>query len=162
LPTTPAAGRRQNAAVDSTAAFCVPGDVVPAGGAAADEKGMRARSVVTALVVLTAGVAASAALRRIARRRPAQDAVRTPGSAPRATRPAAPAATPPARAEAVEAGTVVGPDAVVLDFAARPTPSARAAVPARCGDSGGRTKAGAPCGARAAADGRCHHHRLAA
>ena len=60
---------------------------------------------------------------------------------------------------------------VVLPFA-RPVPAppvasapvatVPAAGPARCGDSGGRTKAGAPCGARATADGRCHHHRQAA
>ena len=53
--------------------------------------------------------------------------------------------------------------------AARPTPATTplpaapaVAAPARCGDSGGRTKAGAPCGARATAGGRCHHHPLAA
>jgi hypothetical protein len=34
--------------------------------------------------------------------------------------------------------------------------------PHRAGDDGGRTKAGAPCAARAAASGRCHHHPLAA
>jgi hypothetical protein len=32
----------------------------------------------------------------------------------------------------------------------------------RCGETGGVTKAGAPCAARATARGRCHHHRLAA
>ncbi len=46
--------------------------------------------------------------------------------------------------------------------AAPATASAQPAAPARCGDSGGRTKAGAPCGARATAGGRCHHHPLAA
>jgi hypothetical protein len=45
--------------------------------------------------------------------------------------------------------------------AAAPAP-AQPAAPARCGDNGGRTKAGAPCAARATAGGRCHHHRLAA
>ena len=56
-------------------------------------------------------------------------------------------------------------DAVVLPFP-RPVveqPAAPAvATPARCGDSGGRTKAGTPCGARAGVGGRCHHHPLAA
>ena len=30
------------------------------------------------------------------------------------------------------------------------------------GENGGRTKAGAPCAARATSGGRCHHHRIAA
>jgi len=59
-------------------------------------------------------------------------------------------------------------DAVVLPFerpAAVPVPAPvvdEPAAPARCGDNGGVTKAGAPCGARAAAGGRCRHHQLAA
>jgi len=102
---------------------------------------MRSR-VVTALVVTAAGLTVSAALRRFRGRRAATPA------APVSAAPA-PVAPPADR------------DAVILAFprpAAAPQPSA----PARCGDSGGRTKAGAPCAARAAAGGRCHHHRLAA
>jgi hypothetical protein len=127
---------------------------VPVALSAADEEGMR-RSVVTTLVALAAGLAARAVLRRFAdRRRPA--AVTRATAVARAAAPAAAPAAPipdPAR------------DAVVLPFAPRVvTASApeRPAAPARCGDSGGRTKAGAPCGARAASDGRCRHHRLAA
>jgi len=116
---------------------------------------MRARSVATVLVALTAGAAASAAFRRLGRRRrPATAAV--PASA-------APAAAP--AVEAVPVAPAVQQDAVVLDFARRSAavaPAARPAPPARCGDNGGRTKAGTPCGARAASGGRCHHHRLAA
>lgn len=110
---------------------------------------MRARSVATALVALTVGAAASVAVRRLGRRR----------------RPAlgtAPVTAPPAVA-APEPAPVDERDAVVLDFPRRPAPApARPAVPARCGDSGGRTRAGAPCAARATSNGRCHHHRLAA
>jgi hypothetical protein len=53
-------------------------------------------------------------------------------------------------------------EAVVLTFSPRPVPAPAAQQPARCGDAGGRTKAGAPCAARATAGGRCHHHRVAA
>jgi hypothetical protein len=55
--------------------------------------------------------------------------------------------------------------AVVLPFPRRPAEELAprpAAAPVRCGDTGGRTKAGAPCAARATVGGRCHHHRLAA
>ena len=100
---------------------------------------MRSR-VVTALVVTAAGLTVSAALRRFRRRR---------AVLPAAAMPAAP---------------VADRDAVILPFprpAAAPAP-AQPAAPARCGDNGGRTKAGAPCAARATAGGRCHHHRLAA
>ncbi|WP_448626216.1 hypothetical protein [Geodermatophilus sp. URMC 64] len=104
---------------------------------------MRSRRVLTALVVTAAGLTVSAALRRLRSRRAAAPVVvETPV-------PAAPAS---------------GPDAVILPFT-RPVPAPvaeRPAAPARCGDAGGRTKAGAPCGARSAAGGRCHHHRLAA
>ena len=107
---------------------------------------MRSRSVVSALLVLTAGAAASVVTRRLAgRRRPVAVAV-----------PAAPVAAAPV-APSVER------NAVVLPFTrpAAPAP-AQPATPARCGDSGGRTKAGAPCGSRGTVAGRCHHHRLAA
>jgi hypothetical protein len=125
--------------------------------AAADEEGMRRRSVATTLVALTAGLAARAVLRRLADRR-------RPASVTRATAVAPATATAPA---AAPVAPIPDParDAVVLPFAPRvitaPAPE-RPAAPARCGDSGGRTKAGAPCGARATSGGRCRHHRLAA
>jgi hypothetical protein len=102
---------------------------------------MRSR-VVTALVVTAAGLTVSAALRRLRGRR--------------ATAPAAPVAATPA-----PVAPVADRDAVILPFP-RPAAAPQPAAPARCGDSGGRTKAGAPCAARATAGGRCHHHRLAA
>jgi hypothetical protein len=103
---------------------------------------MRASHVATALAAFVAGSTTATVLHRRAARP-------TPAATPR---PAAP---------------VEGQDAVVLPFS-RPTVVAPVvaapvvAAPARCGDSGGRTKAGAPCGARATAGGRCHHHPLAA
>ncbi|WP_448611708.1 hypothetical protein [Geodermatophilus sp. URMC 60] len=104
---------------------------------------MRASHVATALAAFLAGSTAATVLHRRA-------AHTAPATAPAALPPAAP----------VEAR-----DAVVLPFP-RPAieqPAAPAvAAPARCGDSGGRTKAGAPCGARATVGGRCHHHPLAA
>jgi hypothetical protein len=111
---------------------------------------MRPSSVVTALAAFTAGVTASAALRRLAARR----------------LPAPAAAAPLSSLDVTSPGVVAVPDrdAVVLPFT-RPVPApapAQPAGPARCGDSGGRTKAGAPCAARASAGGRCHHHPLAA
>jgi hypothetical protein len=133
----------------SPAAFVVPGVPagVPASARTADEKGMRRTHVATALVVLSAGLTASAVLRRlVARRRPV----------------ASPA---PATAPAVIDAPALDRQAVVLPFA-RPVAAApvaaRPAAPARCGNSGGRTKAGAPCGARAVSGGRCHHHPIAA
>jgi hypothetical protein len=105
---------------------------------------MRSR-VVTALVVTAAGLTVSAALRRFRGRR---------AVAPAAPVPVIPAPVVP----------VVDREAVILPFprpVVAPVP-AQPAAPARCGDSGGRTKAGAPCAARATAGGRCHHHRLAA
>ncbi len=113
---------------------------------------MRSRSVVTAIVTLTAGLAASAVVRRFGSRRP-----RWVQAAPLVA--AAPVAQVlPAVVEAPAA------DAVVLPFSRRvPVPAEqRPAAPARCGDNGGRTKAGSPCGARGTVAGRCHHHRLAA
>ncbi|WP_100499564.1 hypothetical protein [Geodermatophilus chilensis] len=102
---------------------------------------MRASHVATALAAFLAGSTAATVLHR------------------RAARPT-PAATP------LPAAPVDERDAVVLPFS-RPVaaPAVVAPVvagPTRCGDSGGRTKAGAPCGARATAGGRCHHHPLAA
>ncbi len=103
----------------------------------ADDAGMRASHVATALAAFLAGSTAATVLHRRA--------------APAAPLPATPADER---------------DAVVLPFS-RPlvvasAVAAPAAAPARCGDSGGRTRAGAPCGARATAGGRCHHHPLAA
>ena len=108
---------------------------------------MRPRSVVSALLVLTAGAAASVVARRlVARRRPV----------------AAPVAAAPVLTETVAVSSPEH-DAVVLPFTrpAAPAPAPQPA-PARCGDSGGRTKAGAPCAGRATSGGRCHHHRVAA
>ena len=102
---------------------------------------MRSSHVATALAAFTAGLTASAALRRLTDRRvPA---------------PADPAGVRSAR----------GRDGVVLPFARPALPRSgpeQPAAPARCGDSGGRTKAGAPCAARASSGGRCHHHPMAA
>ena len=104
---------------------------------------MRASHVATALAAFTAGLTAATALHRRAGR-----------AVPAPVRAAAPAAVAVAR------------DAVVLPFPRPAVPVEQverpAARPARCGDSGGRTRAGAPCGARATAGGRCHHHPLAA
>jgi hypothetical protein len=108
---------------------------------------MRAKHVATALVVIAAGVSATAALRRFAGRRRAA-----------MIRPAEPVAVPtPQPRPAAEQ------QAIVLPFTPRPAAPApgQPATPARCGDTGGRTKAGAPCGARATSGGRCHHHKLA-
>jgi hypothetical protein len=109
---------------------------------------MRSSHVAATIAAISVGLTAAAALHR-----------RT------ATRlPAAPATTTSA---AAAAPVVVLPehDGVVLPFvrpvATAPAP-AQPATPARCGDNGGRTKAGAPCAARGTAGGRCHHHRLAA
>jgi hypothetical protein len=102
---------------------------------------MRPRRVATTLVAVTAGVTAAVALSRRAERR-----------------------LPPLAAPAPVLTVVPEPDAVVLPFA-RPVPVTpvveQPAAPARCGDSGGRTKSGAPCGARPTSGGRCHHHRIA-
>jgi hypothetical protein len=112
---------------------------------------MRRRSVVTTLVVLAAGLTAAAVRRRASRLRRAEEAA---AAASWASVPLAGSIPMPAQPEP-------GPAAVVVPFARR-VADVPAAAPARCGDSGGRTKAGAPCGARAASGGRCHHHRLAA
>ena len=107
---------------------------------------MRTSHVATAVAAVTAGLTAATVLRgRAARRRPL-----------------------PAAADAsadVSAVQERDRDAVVLPFT-RPLPAAPAAdppsAPTRCGDTGGVTRAGAPCGARANSSGRCHHHALAA
>ena len=105
---------------------------------------MRSRSVASTLLTFAAGVAASAVARRFTARRRAAHAV-VPAAAPLPA-PAAPTS-----------------EAVVLPFTRQAAPApVETAAPTRCGDNGGRTKAGAPCAARATAEGRCHHHRLAA
>ena len=112
---------------------------------------MRTSHAVTAIAAFTAGVTAAAALRRRAGNRP-------PVTAAVATTAVATTAV------AVET-SLPDPDGVVLPFARRlpagPAPEPLES-PARCGDSGGRTKAGAPCGARTTGGGRCHHHPIAA
>ena len=102
---------------------------------------MRTSHVASTLVAVTAGLTAVTALhRRSGRRRPAPVLDTVGGGV------VLPFARPV-------------PAPVVATAPAAPEP---AAAPARCGDSGGRTKAGAPCAARATAEGRCHHHRQAA
>jgi hypothetical protein len=105
---------------------------------------MRTSHAATALAAFTVGLTTAATLRRLA------------GVRRHATAPVTPTRALPA---------AVGHDAVVLPFT-RPAAAGPALQPvespARCGDSGGRTKAGAPCGARTATGGRCHHHAMAA
>ena len=106
---------------------------------------MRTSHAATALAAFTAGLTVAASLRRlVGHRLPVEPAVTT-------THLPSVAASP-------------NYDAVVLPFArpvAEPTPQLLES-PARCGDSGGLTKAGAPCGARATTGSRCHHHPKAA
>jgi hypothetical protein len=113
---------------------------------------MRSRSVLTALVALSAGVAATAAVRRFVGRR------RAP-----LVPAAAPAVVPVAPVGPVAVGVEAVREAVVLPFTRPVAPAPeQPSLPARCGENGGRTKAGAPCAARATSGGRCHHHRIAA
>ncbi|MGY1786162.1 hypothetical protein [Geodermatophilus sp. SYSU D00698] len=111
---------------------------------------MRASHVATALAAFTAGLTAASALHRRAGRPVRAPLVHT--GVDTAVEPAAPARTR---------------DAVVLPFPRPALPAEQvveqpAARPARCGDTGGVTRAGAPCAARATSGGRCHHHPLAA
>jgi hypothetical protein len=120
---------------------------------------MRRPSLAAVLVSTAAGLVATVALRRLAARRRA-----TAGSPAVACTPTA-ASVPAALAPRVAATETPRQDAVVLPFERRsPVEPAveRPAAPARCGESGGLTRSGAPCAARATAGGRCHHHRLAA
>ncbi|UOY02414.1 hypothetical protein [Blastococcus sp. PRF04-17] len=110
---------------------------------------MRARQIATTVAAVTAGVTAAVALHRRADRR-------LPGRVP--TPASLPAVAP-----------VLDREGVVLPFVRPAAPAApeveavrETAAPARCGDTGGRTKSGAPCGARATSGGRCHHHPIAA
>jgi hypothetical protein len=111
---------------------------------------MRTRHVAT-LVALTGGLTAAAALHRRAGRR-------LPVSLPAATTTVA--APRPALALVEDREGVVLP--FVRPVVAEPAPVQEPAAPARCRDTGGQTKAGAPCNARATVAGRCHHHRVAA
>ncbi|MBB3083088.1 hypothetical protein [Geodermatophilus sabuli] len=109
---------------------------------------MRLSHVATALAAFTAGVTAAETLRR-------RSTAARPATAATSATVAPQLAVPPVQDD----------DGVVLPFVrpAAPAPaSEQPAAPARCGDSGGRTKAGAPCAARATRGGRCHHHPLAA
>ncbi len=130
---------------------------------------MRASHVATAIAAFTAGLTAASALhRRAGRAVPAPARAAVPGPVP-----ARDAIARDAIARDAIARDAIARDAVVLPFprpalaalpAAQPAaqPAARPAAPARCGDSGGVTRAGAPCAARATSNGRCHHHPLAA
>ena len=112
---------------------------------------MRSSHLAAALTAVTAGLTVAVALHRRAGSRPP-----VPVTAADAVAPVAPAAP-------VE--PVLEREGVVLPFV-RPVVTApaleRPSAPARCGDSGGRTKAGGACAARATAGGRCHHHPVAA
>lgn len=114
---------------------------------------MRTRHVAT-LAALTGGLTAAAALHRRAGRR-------LPVSLPVATTPVA--APRPALALVEDREGVVLPFVrpAAAEPAAEPAPE-QPAAPARCRDTGGQTKAGAPCNAWATVAGRCHHHRVAA
>ena len=115
---------------------------------------MRLRHVAT-FAAFTAGLTAASALHRRADRRAI--------ARPPATTSLSPVLPVPVREGVVlpfvrPAGTA---PVSVQPVSVQPV-SVQPAGPARCGDSGGRTKAGAPCAARGTAGGRCHHHRLAA
>jgi hypothetical protein len=107
---------------------------------------MRPSHVATALAAFIAGLTAAAALRRLADRH-------------------MPATTAAPFAALPSVVSVRDRDAVVLPFARPAVAEPRLeqpAAPGRCGDSGGLTKAGAPCGARGTTGGRCYHHPMAA
>jgi hypothetical protein len=112
---------------------------------------MRHSHVATALTAVTAGLTVAVALHRRTGRR-----LLAPTTA--AATVASPAAPSPVASTPDREG-------VVLPFV-RPVVSApvaeRPVAPGRCGDSGGRTKAGRPCAARPTSGGRCHHHPVAA
>jgi hypothetical protein len=136
---------------------------------------MRTSHVATTLVAVTAGLTAATALHRRSGRPlpvrafPAEPAladrsgVVLPFVRPLAVAPVGTASVGTAPVGSAPVGSAPVGSAPVGSAAAwsTPAPGTRAA-PARCGDGGGRTKAGAPCGARATAGERCHHHRLTA
>lgn len=118
---------------------------------------MRHSHAATSVAALTAGLTAAVVVSRWrGRRLPAAAASAGASASPEALR-------------SVEAAscTASAPhrEGVVLPFL-RPVPAVPEAGPAgeraRCGDSGGATKSGAPCAARVPAGGRCHHHQVAA
>jgi hypothetical protein len=121
---------------------------------------MRLRHVAT-FAAFTAGLTAASALHRRADRR----ATATP---PATTASSSPVLPVPVRDGVVlpfvrPAGTApVSVEPVSVELVSVEPAAVQPAGPARCGDSGGRTKAGAPCAARATGGGRCHHHPLAA
>lgn len=115
---------------------------------------MRHSHVAAALTAVTAGLTVAVALhRRTGSHLPATTTV-----TPTATAAAATEEAPSPVATADREGVVL---AFVRPVASAPAPE-RPSAPARCGDSGGRTKAGSPCAARATSRGRCHHHPVAA
>jgi hypothetical protein len=115
---------------------------------------MRLRHVAT-FAAFTAGLTAASALHRRADRRAT--------ATPPATTSLSPVLPVPVRSGVVLPFVrPAGPAPVSVQPVSVQPASARPAGPARCGDSGGRTKAGAPCAARATGGGRCHHHPLAA
>ena len=119
---------------------------VPEDSRTADEPGRRISHAVTALAAFTAGVTAAATLLRRAGNRPPMTVIGTTAALP------AVAPTP-------DHGGVVLPFARQVLTGRVPE---RLGSPARCGESGGRTKAGTPCGARTNTGLRCHHHPMAA
>jgi hypothetical protein len=118
---------------------------VPSGASGADDTDMRSSRVAT-FAALTAGVTAAVAVHRRA-------GARRPVSTTTTAGPPAPVVPAAVR------------EAVILPFVRpvlNPPAPEQPVAPARCGDSGGRTKAGAPCAARATPGSRCRHHPLAA
>jgi hypothetical protein len=125
---------------------------------------MRLRHVAT-FAAFTAGLTAASALHRRADRRAIARPPATTSLSPVLPVPVREGVVLPFVRPAETAPVSVQPVSVqpvsVQPVSVQPA-SARPAGPARCGDSGGRTKAGAPCAARATGGGRCHHHPIAA
>ena len=106
---------------------------------------MRTSHAATALAGFTAGLTAAAALRRLTGQRVNE--------------------TMTAATDLSAIGRVPDHDAAALPFAhpvEAGTVPKQLKSPARCGESGGRTKTGASCGARTVTGGRCHNHPMAA
>jgi hypothetical protein len=120
---------------------------------------MRLRHVAT-FAAFTAGLTAASALHRRADRRAIARPPATTSLSPVLPVPVREGVVLPFVRPAETAPVSVQPVSV-QPVSVQPA-SARPAGPARCGDSGGRTKAGAPCAARATGGGRCHHHPIAA
>ena len=119
---------------------------------------MRTRHAAATVAALTAGLTASVALRRRAGRVSAAaplPVARRETPLPEDARPG------PARLPATRGGVVLPFVRPVAAAVAAPLPAGPPSS-ARCGDTGGRTKSGAPCAARAGSAGRCHHHPIAA